>query len=442
MRVFGFLCNHGVEVRHFLLSGLVHSIRSQAAVKMILRAETDSPALNEYLDFFKMPRAVMPFETKIARRHKNEHYLSKIRKARKKRLGIGNYHNFRNENEALTAQDHFLGNPLSFQLGHSLWAGTLKTHYTHQAFIDFYKSEGFTDLVLLDYNSPFQLMAGFSANAAGVKVHIVMNTLKTYYTNDYVPFEFQRLYAWDQEQTQLFQQSNPQHAAHHFVNGGNPYYTFFTNNQFQDRLPELYQRYPQLLGQKLIVYSLIYEKMYAHEFELLQQLNQVINDTFLPEDRPIVVVRRNPFEESTALIRQIETLDNFFVSGHYWERDVDKEWSIQSIEGEKEWKWLLSQASLCMNIPSMAGYESLLSGTPVLNIGFGPDGQPSAELKQFTDAPFMKSFNRSKFIRVCYSIEELNQLLPEWIDLKAKNSLNDIRHSIDFTLFEPQTFAH
>jgi len=36
----------------------------------------------------------------------------------------------------------------------------------------------------------------------------------------------------------------------------------------------------------------------------------------------------------------------------------------------------------------------------------------------------------------------LNQLLPEWIDLKAKNSLNDIRHSIDFTLFEPQTFAH
>ncbi|QLH46635.1 MAG: hypothetical protein HWD58_14010 [Bacteroidota bacterium] len=82
-----------------------------------------------------------------------------------------------------------------------------KNHYTADTVVRLLQQQHISDLVLLDYNSPFQLMHGFSANQAGIQVHIVMNTLKTYFTNDYLPFQFKRLYAWDAEQQHLFQKA-------------------------------------------------------------------------------------------------------------------------------------------------------------------------------------------------------------------------------------------
>lgn len=440
MRTFAFLINHGVEVRHFLLSGLIDELRTRHQVVILLRAETNSPALNHYIETYQVPVVQLPYASDLRKRHRNEHYLSKIRKARKARLGIGNYHNFRNENESASWKNTLMGNKFSFWFAHQIWAPALQTHYKSEPVVNFLNQQNITDLVLLDYNSPFQLMHGFSANEAGIQVHIVMNTLKTYFTNDYLPFQFKRLYAWDAEQQQLFQKSNPQWPAERVVNGGNPYYSFFLNARFRNEEQELENRYPELKERDCIVYSLIYEKMFDGEYELLLQLNDVLVASFPENTRPVVVIRRNPFEETDTLVKKLKQLPTMYVTGHYWERDVSKEWSIQELQGEREWKWILSKAVLCMNIPSMAGYESILSGTPVLNIGFDADGNPSVQLKQFTEAPFMRSFNQSQFIEVCTSRSELQRILPDWLRLKRNSDIETIRNSIAFTPFTPASF--
>ena len=209
---------------------------------------------------------------------------------------------------------------------------------------------------------------------------------------------------------------------------------------FDAEVENVQLKYPALQGKKWIVYSLIYEKMFAHEYALLEILNNTITELFEKNNRPCLLIRRNPFEEKVELIEKLARLENVIIADHLWERDSEKEWSIQYVQGEKEWKLFLQQAALCMNIPSMAGYEAIISGTPVLNIGFDADGKPSVELEHFTKAPFMKDVNQSEFIQVCTTTDMLKKELPIWLNKKNEQRKEYIRSSLDFILFDCKDF--
>jgi len=439
-RKYAFLINHGVEVRHFILSGLLQQVQATNDACILVRQEINSPALNEYISQYHVEAVRLPFSSNLKKRHRLEAYITAIRKARKRLKGLGNFHNFQKENRGISIRDRILSFPLFVHFAMYVGIKKLRQHYTQTDVVDFLQQQHITDLVLLEYNSPLLLLFGFSANHANMKVHVVMNTLKTFFVNDFIPFSLHRFYAWNMEQTKLFQQSNPHQNKENIVCGGNPYYAFFVNSMFDAEVENVQLKYPALHGKKWIVYSLIYEKMFANEYALLEILNNTITELFTKEQRPCLLIRRNPFEEKSELIEKLARLENVIIADHLWERDSEKEWSIQYIQGEKEWKLFLQQAALCMNIPSMAGYEAIISGTPVLNIGFDADGMPSVELEHFTKAPFMKDVNQSEFIQVCTTTDMLKKELPIWLNKKNEQRKEYIRSSLDFILFDCKDF--
>ena len=107
------------------------------------------------------------------------------------------------------------------------------------------------------------------------------------------------------------------------------------------------------------------------------------------ENRPQLVLRRNPFEESSFLVDYVNEFENVIVFDHFWERNKNQNWSIQSKEGEMEWKALLHKCSLMISYPSMSIVESIICSTPVINIGFGENGSENKKFIAYCSCPLL-----------------------------------------------------
>jgi len=113
---YAFLINHGVEVRHFILSGLLQQVQASNDACILVRQEIDSPALKEYISQYHVEAVRLPFASSLKRRHRLEAYITAIRKARKRVKGLGNFHNFQKENRGISMRDRILSFSLVVKL--------------------------------------------------------------------------------------------------------------------------------------------------------------------------------------------------------------------------------------------------------------------------------------------------------------------------------------
>ena len=62
-----------------------------------------------------------------------------------------------------------------------------------------------------------------------INVHIFINTLKTLFINDFIPFNLYRLFCWNSTQFKLFKRLNPALKSSVFNNFGSPFHVFLRN---------------------------------------------------------------------------------------------------------------------------------------------------------------------------------------------------------------------
>lgn len=423
-----FYINHGIEARHFVLSSLVERLEKEGNKVVFLFENNINSMLRK--QFFPDEKIIF-FPDKILSKNRYwiEGYVSAIRKARMNLKKVGLFHNYNEPKPPSFLHDLVLGNSLVHFFVSFFSKLLYKRYYTDKAITNFLIINKINELYLLDYNSPFQLQLGFSANKANVGLHVCINTLKSFYINNFIPFKANNVYVWSEVQKNLFLRFNSNLNSKNTIDSGCFFHHFLLHDKTNYK-PS--QQIIDLTNEPYVLYSLIFQTMYPNEYLLIEKLEKTLSKLF-PNNTPKIIIRRNPFENSKFNIEQIRSIKNVKIASHHWERDESKSWSIQSKEGEYEWKYLLKNAKILINISSMASIEALFLGTPVINLGLNKNGVKDNELKRFYNAPFMSEILSSKFSGLALNQKELEHHLMKFIEVKDRFSITEVQNSLNIT---------
>ena len=82
----------------------------------------------------------------------------------------------------------------------------------------------------------------------------------------------------------------------------------------------------------------------------------------------------------------------------------------------------------------MSTVDSIMCGTPVLNIGFGEKGLYNNELEFIIESSFNLEFEKCEFVSTSRSQDEFISLLPSILQIKVNINKSVIINSLDIGL--------
>jgi len=415
-RRFGLVINVGIEYRNLLLSGLASELKRFGDV-VVLRRDFESAFLDDYLEEFQVPEIRIPRDWFSGSRLPVEGYFSASRKARKRLLGVGNFHNYRAVSGG-GPTDFLKGNRLSHALLERATIKAIPNHYADEEMCRLIKDEGITDVFLGGYSSVGVMRWTRSAAVAGINTWVVVNSWKDLFVNDFVPFSPTGLFVWSETMKWDFLKLNHRLKSEAVFPVGNPIFDRFFNYRPSRGIEYYARKYGFDENRPMVVYSMINPVAYDREHLIIRAIDQKLEEAFEPEKRPVVVLRRNPFEVDPSTQALYDGLRNCVLAEHHWERDEALDVSVQALEGEVEWTDLLFHSITSMHIASTVALESLLLGKPVVNIGFGPDGLSDEACLRYAQAPFYGELVGRGDVMV---VESIAQCMNSLIEVLAGN---------------------
>lgn len=436
-----FYISQGVEVRYFLLSGLTDLLKANSEVALLIDENNDSPILKKYIKQFDIETIVLPLQQFNINIWKYESYIRTMRNARKRVDNSPIFKHFGGNANQSKWYDKLLGNRISSKIFEKAFRFFLRRHYKNNGLQQFLKDNNTSAIHFVENGWKYHVSLGINSNLLNIPVHLHVNSLKTFFVNDFVFFNVNKFYAWNQSQQKLFAHSNSGISDDAFINAGSLYHNFLMTTPTESEIQLLKGKYQIASDKKIILYSLIFEKVYESEYILLKQIDEYLSQNFDESHRPIVVVRRNPFEESQLHIDEIRKCKNVVVADHYWERNAEKSWSIQDLEGENEWRIFLNMAICSLNITSMSTVDSIVCGTPVLNIGFDTSGNYNQQLDFLIKSPFANEFEKSRFVETAKTFEEFKMQISRFMNIKDHTQRTEVQHSLEITLPMLNSFA-
>lgn len=408
----GFLVDQGVELRHFALSGLVSEYRkNDFQVVLLLTKRFDTPFFKEYIEKYDLLTQVIPSELINYPASKFESRLRLLRDARKRIRKEPLYSHFIKKEKADKRLELLARIPLLVNLIHWIGLRNIKRHYVTSKTIQEFAEMNLQKIIILEYGSKVRTLLGFLANEMSIEINVYLNTLKTMYINDFLAFRPDKLFVWTKDQEVNYYKSNEYHKEGFVENLGSPFHTFLRRKNHSE-ICDVCMKYGIVDGRKFVLYSMIYEKVYAQEHLLIEKIYRYLQDEFSEDKRPQLAIRRNPFEEDDSGIQYLkEKCPNLIVCDHYWERDASKNWSLQGLQGEIEWKALLYRADLLLNIPSMSTIDAMMTQTKTGNIFFDENMKYNSKVQHILESPFSKIFSQSSFVEELRDINELRSML-------------------------------
>jgi hypothetical protein len=427
---------HGVEVRYFLLSGLADQLKKENNVYLVCDDIT-SENFKGYLNIYNFKILNIPkFEpNKIT----YEKYVRSFTNARKRVKNKETYSHFGSINKEPKWFDWIFKFDLINKAIEKIIINLFESSYQNKLVKSFLIENKIDKIYYLEYNDSKIKTIANTANNIGIENFILINTLKTIFINDFITFKISKLFSWNEQQNKLFIEANTNKKINVFVSKGSPYHCFLRTVDL-DNQNKVKIKYNLPKNRKIILYSLINEKVYENEYLIIEKINNLINECFEVE-KPLLLIRRNPFEENTEILEKLKHLNNVVVMDHFWERNAEKEWTLQSYQGELEWRAILQIASLSMNIPSMATIDSLMCGTPVLNIGFDENGGVNNKLNHIIFSPFNLEFEKSEFVSTVYDFNTFEFKIIDSLKFKNLNNIGTIQNSISISKSEISSFT-
>jgi len=438
MSKIGFYIGHGVEVRYFLLSGFTEFVRQQNQVVLLIRENIDSLFFDEYIKEFKVDVIRLP----VIKPNKTSIFLAQLirsfRNSRKRLTKNKIYSHLDSSNDDSGLLDFVKGNLIVHKVLDFIMRPFFEKLNFNQAVEKILLHSKIDHLYLLEYSHPFNKVLGSICSKHKIKVHILLNSLKTIFIDDFISFKIHRLHTWSDTQRKLFIQANPSLETLIFKDSGSPFHTFLRSIDAEN-VNRVLEKYHLDTSRPIIVYPLIYEQIFSKEHLIIKMIGSFFN-SFKKDNRPQLILRRNPFEEKSFVIDAVKSMDNLILFDHCWERDRDQNWSIQSIQGEMEWKALLQISTLLVSYPSMSVLESINCGTPVINIGFDENGFENTDLAHIIHAPFIKQFEKSDYVTQCLTFNDFKNKFYLFNHLKKTMPTNKISSSLNLCQSEINIF--
>lgn len=146
---------------------------------------------------------------------------------------------------------------------------------------------------------------------------------------------------------------------------------------------------------------------------------KAIENRILPEDVQ-VVVRTNPMDSSNYFNSEFLNNNLVLVQKPNWRWDSKQNWAFQRYEDTVFFNSLLHYSSVCVGIPSTVTIECVISGLPVINIGFdlpGPKPLPGS-IRAFWEADFYQDIVRSNIAELAIDPNDLLSKIRDKLSIK------------------------
>lgn len=408
----GFLIDHGVELRHFVLSGLMESYRNNGDdVVFLLANDFNTPFFNEYIESYELETQLLQNVFIECKASKWESRLRSLRDARKNLLNEPIYSHLFKKTKIDKRLQLISRISSIYKLIHLYGLRRIRNHYLIDQNIDAIKKLNLNKVIMLEYGSTIKSLFGLGANHLNIDCEVFINTLKTFYINDFLAFKPTKLFCWIKHHEESYYQNNWYYPTNFVRSFGSPFHTFLRKKS-EVQIQQVCEKYGIEENRTLVLYSLIFEKVYRKEHLIIEKIYNYLQAHYKESERPQIAIRRNPFEEDDSVTRYLKNkCPDLIVCDHFWERNASKNWSLQSIQGELEWRALLYRADLLLNIPSMSTIDAMMTETMTGNIYFNEKGNYNSEVQHILDSPFAKLFSASKFVKEIYEPSDIESML-------------------------------
>ena len=224
MRKIGFYIDHGVEARHFFLSGLISLLSEKYNVVIFINKKINSIYLNEYLSDINVEIIKLK---DIPQNKFPKFVLSVVRAFRNSRKRFNNikiFSHFGGLSNSLRWNDFLTGNYIiNFLLDYL--ARPLLTYLNYNSYLEKKVLESEIEhIYILEYGKSINNSLASVCVKNKINLHIFINTLKTLFINDFIPFNLNRLFCWNSTQSKLFKSLNPALKSSVFNNFGSPFH--------------------------------------------------------------------------------------------------------------------------------------------------------------------------------------------------------------------------
>jgi hypothetical protein len=268
-RKVGFYIEHGLEIRLFLLSGLVTEIRKSNEVCLYIK-EDFSEIFKIYSKEFEIQFKILPLgKPRVSILDK---FLRMYTNSKKRGTRSQIYSHFGKVSKG-RFYDGLFNIWIISLLGNVFFRAVFRFRYRDKLLVNFFKNENLSDIYLVQYETPSLKKIGINSALCGINTYVFINTLKVLYIDDFVAFPVKKFYTWNSKQNEDFQRANLGINRSCFKALGSPYHTFLQTEDIIGQ-EKLIKKYGIDADRPVIVYSLIFEKVYKKEYLIKTELQQ------------------------------------------------------------------------------------------------------------------------------------------------------------------------
>lgn len=351
-----------------------------------------------------------------------------IRREWMARKELGQFHNYRTLNSSHLRQI-ILGNQIIKRIFEVRTLKLVKARYYNKIVEATIRDHNIQLILGTGYSSSFAKSIFVTANKSGLPTYLLVNNWKDLYINNFVPFNFlSSVFVWNKNMKDDFLTHMPYLKEENLIVSGNPVFDSLIKSKPKFDRAYYSKKYNINKDAEWIYYTMMSPLAGIREIEIVKLIAKEISTAFTRNEM-IILLRKNPQHTKEDFTN--ETIgDNIVLTDHYSFFDRGKDMHTQSPEGEQEWVDLLHHCSLNMSVPSTVTLEFLALEKSVLNIGFGPDGNPDPRFRQHFEAGFYRHlFMAENGVKKVLRIGDLLKELTAAKKIKIYPKFPELNHS-------------
>lgn len=422
LRKFGILVNFGTEIRPFFENGLSLNISYKYDVVFIIRNNPLIPLLSEGV----LKKSILIERDLIKRKKYNflfklflkfDTFFSLQRKSRQRKLDFGNYHFTTGTNFKLKVYDIVFGLEFLYVFFRKIYFILSPRFFYSQYLVDIYSENNITDLLYYGSNSYDMRHFVQTAKILNIKLWHYVGNWKDIYIDDFISIKPNKLFVWSSKMKIDLLKLNSHIENSSVVISGNLFFYKYLDYSPQKNRKFYYDKYNIQETSDFFLWPLSMNVIFPNEHLLIAKIDDFIENNF-KENKPVIVIRDNPFgviKEKSSFYKQLK---NIRIAENFWNVSIKEDFLFQSSEGEVEWTDLLYYCCAVISIPSTVTLESILFKKKSINILFDESGNFSQSFFSFSKAPFYADLHnrndvifRKKLDEFCKDICDLNSNL-------------------------------
>jgi hypothetical protein len=412
MRIFAIFIDYGIELNNFYYSGLINQLKEKAKI-IIFTPHNNLEIINKLKE---TNCEIISIKLKNHKAGFIEKYFLSCRRARLRINGINPF-GWQGNTREKKKSDYLIGNVLVYKTIQFVYHRIIVRKYFNKELSFLFKKHQISDVMMQAYSASQAIEIGVTTQQSKIKSWLFNWSWKDFYTNEYIPFNINKFFTWNNEYKYLYNKFNKHIDLCKIKAIGNLSFDVFHNYKPKKDLAYYCQKYNFHSSKKIIIVTLINPKVFPNENQLLKKL---FVESEIKFSDVVFLVKPNPMDSNSDDLKKEFENSNVILLENLWFYHEKLNFNCYTHDAKAEWLDLLYYSIGTINIASTIMIESLLMQKPVININYGNDISETAFIQKFLKAPYYRNITQRDDVLVANNITEMLEHIQNIKNEKVK----------------------